>query len=168
MANFEPAMEKTFAHEGWGKLVNAKHDPGGLTRWGISHRSYPEVDILALTREQALELYRRDFWHPMYSNLANQEVADELFDFGVNVGCLPAVRVFQESIRYVSVGPVVIDGVFGQKTLDAANSLESAVLLREFRACQAYYYAGIVIRQPDACEADKKRFLLGWLRRVMA
>jgi hypothetical protein len=31
--------------------VNDPSDPGGETQWGISKRSYPDVDIKALTRE---------------------------------------------------------------------------------------------------------------------
>lgn len=37
-------------------------DPGGETKWGISKRSYPDLDIAALTREQAIEIYFRDYW----------------------------------------------------------------------------------------------------------
>jgi len=172
MGNFEQAMEKTFAHEGWGKLINVKYDPGGETKWGISKRSYPEEDIARLDRNRAVELYRRDFWHPMYSDIASPEVAEELFDFGVNTSARGwpklAVKILQESLGYLVVGPIVPDGVFGSQTLEAVNSASETLLMREFRARQAYYYADIVIRQPDASEADKKRFLLGWLRRVMA
>src|SRR5690606_15039047 len=32
------------------------------TRWGISALSHPTVDIVNLTKAQALEIYRRDYW----------------------------------------------------------------------------------------------------------
>lgn len=172
MAEFELAVEKTLALEGWGKLVNDRFDSGGLTRWGISQKSYPEENIGQLTRSRVLELYRRDFWHPLYDQIANQEVADELFDCGVNTSARGwpklAVKILQEAVRYLVVGPVVIDGMFGLKTLEAVNSLFPDRLLHEFRTCEAYYYADIVIRQPDLEEEKKRRFLKGWLRRVMA
>jgi lysozyme family protein len=172
MAEFDLAVEKTLALEGWGKLVNDRFDSGGLTRWGISQKSYPEENIDQLTREHALELYRRDFWHPLYDQIADQEIANELFDFGVNTSARGwpklAVRILQEAVRYLVVGPVVIDGMFGPKMLEAVNSLIPDRLLREFRTGEAYYYADIVIRQPDVNEGEKKRFLKGWLRRVMA
>lgn len=171
MAEFAKAIEKTLRLEGWGKFVNDKFDPGGQTRWGISARSYPEENIAALSYERAFELYRRDFWHPLYDQVSSQEVAEELFDFGVNTSARGwpkmAVRMFQEAVRYLVAGPVVIDGMFGPKTLELTNSLDSRRLLQEFRARQAYYYAEIVIRQADVDEQTKKRFLLGWLRRVM-
>jgi len=172
MAKFDLAIEKTLALEGWGKFVNDRFDSGGLTRWGISQKSYPEEDIGQLTRPRALELYRRDFWHPLYDQIADQEVADELFDFGVNTSARGwpkvAVKILQQAVRYLVVGPVVVDGVFGAQTLEAVNGLSPDRLLREFRTCEAYYYADIVIRQPDMREEEKRRFLKGWLRRVMA
>ena len=66
-------------------------DPGGETKWGISKRSYPEIDIATLTREQAIEIYFRDYW----LTLGNQRArCDELpwplnfahFDCAANVG----------------------------------------------------------------------------------
>lgn len=34
------------------------------TNWGISARAYPNEDILGMTRERALFLYKRDYWGP--------------------------------------------------------------------------------------------------------
>lgn len=166
MSLFELAIEKTLRHEGG--YVHDVFDPGGKTNFGISQRSYPRENIAALTREGAIEIYRRDFWLPLYEQIASQELADELFDFGVNTGLRSAARVLQESVRYLSVGPLIPDGVFGQRTLEAVNACQPEILLREFRARQAYYYANIVIAAPDAAEPDKKRYLLGWFRRVLA
>jgi lysozyme family protein len=45
--------------EGGGKLVV---DTGGLTRFGISSRSHPGLDISSLTHEQAVEIYKREYW----------------------------------------------------------------------------------------------------------
>ncbi len=45
-----------------GGYVNDPHDAGGETNMGISKRSYPDVDIKHLTREDAEEIYYRDFW----------------------------------------------------------------------------------------------------------
>lgn len=45
-----------------GGYTHDPDDPGGETKWGVSKRSYPDVDIRALTREQAVTLYFRDYW----------------------------------------------------------------------------------------------------------
>ena len=47
-----------------GGYVNDPRDPGGETNFGISKRSYPDVDIRALTKPQAIEIYRKDYWLP--------------------------------------------------------------------------------------------------------
>ena len=172
MGNFDKAIEQTLALEGFGSLVDDILDPGGLTRWGISQKSYPEVDIGRLTRDQAIAMYRRDFWHPLYDQIESEELATELFDFGVNTSSRGwpkvGVRILQESVGYLAVGPIVADGAFGPQTLGAVNAAPPDLLLKEFRARQAFYYANIVIRAPDAEEWKKKRYLLGWFRRVMA
>lgn len=166
MAEFALAIERTLAHEGG--YVNDVLDPGGKTKFGISQRSYPRENIAELTREAAIEIYHRDFWLPLYDQIISQEIANELFDFGVNAGVRSAGRILQESVRYLIVGPLIPDGAFGPRTLESVNSIEPKILLREFRARQAYYYADIVIAVPDADEQNKRRFLLGWLRRVLA
>lgn len=42
--------------------VNHPRDPGGETKFGICKKSYPHLDIKALTKEQALGIYWLDFW----------------------------------------------------------------------------------------------------------
>src|SRR5690606_2973445 len=57
---FLHAVEVVLEHEGG--YVHDPHDPGGETKFGISKRQYPDLDIANLTREQAIEIYRRDWW----------------------------------------------------------------------------------------------------------
>ena len=57
---FLVAVEVVLTHEGG--YTNNPADPGGETNYGISKRSYPQLDIKALTREQAVEIYRQDWW----------------------------------------------------------------------------------------------------------
>jgi len=60
MTLWERVGRSILRHEGG--YVNNPNDPGGETKYGISKRSYPNVDIKNLTPEQALEIYHRDFW----------------------------------------------------------------------------------------------------------
>ncbi|PZN06451.1 MAG: hypothetical protein DIU69_13250, partial [Bacillota bacterium] len=60
---FLRAVDVVLKHEGG--LSEHPSDPGGITHWGISLRSYPELGeegIRNLTREQAAEIYYRDFY----------------------------------------------------------------------------------------------------------
>lgn len=44
--------------------ANDPKDPGGETKYGISKRAYPGVDIKNLTLEGAKAIYLRDYWYP--------------------------------------------------------------------------------------------------------
>ena len=42
--------------------MNDAADASGETKYGISSRSYPAIDIASLTLEDAKAVYRLDFW----------------------------------------------------------------------------------------------------------
>ena len=89
---FDQAFDRLIGHEGG--YVNDSADPGGETKFGISKRSYPNVDIKNLTREQAKTIYLRDFWQPLGED-AHPAVKFQAFDFAVNSGIQTAVRKLQ-------------------------------------------------------------------------
>ena len=60
MAEFKAAFQLVIANEG--EYVNDPQDPGGETKFGISKRSYPQLDIKNLTIDQAQNIYKTDFW----------------------------------------------------------------------------------------------------------
>jgi len=60
MENAEKAIEFVLSKEGG--YVNDPKDPGGETNFGISKKQFPDVDIKTLTKEQAVEIYKRVYW----------------------------------------------------------------------------------------------------------
>lgn len=66
--------------------VNDPQDPGGETKYGISKRAYPELDIANLTIDQAKEIYRRDYWDRCACDTLSWERALCVFDCAVNQG----------------------------------------------------------------------------------
>ncbi len=52
-----------FVFESEGGLSEDPNDKGGLTKYGISQRAYPNLDIRNLTRQQAELIYKVDYWH---------------------------------------------------------------------------------------------------------
>ena len=58
---FETAVDFILSVEAG--LVNDPSDPGGLTKFGISQRAYPDVNIRDLTLDGAKTLYRKDYWN---------------------------------------------------------------------------------------------------------
>lgn len=59
MSDFERALAFCLKWEGGDKITDDPRDPGGLTKFGISQRAYPNEDIRKLTRGRAAFLYRR-------------------------------------------------------------------------------------------------------------
>ena len=57
---FEKAFKYVIYNEGG--YVNDPSDLGGETKYGISKRSYPNLDIKHLTLEQARKIYFCDYW----------------------------------------------------------------------------------------------------------
>lgn len=77
-----------------GGYANNPADPGGETNFGISKRSYPDVDIKNLTQQQAIEIYRRDYW-PIASTY-EWPLCLAVFDLAVNGGAGRAQQAISE------------------------------------------------------------------------
>ena len=75
--------------------VNDPHDPGGETKYGISKRAYPKLDIKNLTLEDALALYYRDYWYLAKSSGFPLDVC--VLDCAVNEGTKIATQFLQVS-----------------------------------------------------------------------
>ena len=81
-----------------GGYVDDPNDPGGETQWGISKRSYPNVDIKNLTRDGAISIYKRDFWDVILASEMYVSIAFVALDFAVNSGIQTAIRKLQSSV----------------------------------------------------------------------
>lgn len=121
MNNFEIAIERVLGHEGG--YVNDPNDPGGETKWGISKRSYPNVDIANLSRADAIHIYKRDFWDVAQLDKLPLSVGYQALDFAINSGIGTAVRALQ---RAAGAAP---DGRIGPVTLSRLASVSETDLL---------------------------------------
>ncbi len=134
MTPFEQAFQITLGHEG--NYVNDPDDPGGETKYGVSKRSYPDVDIASLTIEQAKAIYKKDYWEKQSCHLMEDwpDVAIEIFDTSVNMGVGRGGKIFQEALNlanrnerdYQNIG---VDGGIGAKTISAFRSNKNKRLL---------------------------------------
>ena len=94
---WEVIVERTLRHEGG--YVDDPDDAGGETNWGISKRQYPDVDIKSLTREDAIAIYKRDYYDPLtLPTIWPIQVRWKLFDIAVNQG-LSLAQKFREEIK---------------------------------------------------------------------
>jgi lysozyme family protein len=155
MTGFEDAFQKLLLHEGG--YVNDPDDPGGETKYGISKRVYPDVDIKSLTTDQARAIYRRDYWDKVSGDLIGSTRAAAVFDFAVNAGVGTAVRLAQ------TVSGTVADGVMGPKSVAAIADMNEALFVAAFRL-------GRIARYTHLCEKNPKlkKYFFGWVRRSLS
>lgn len=147
--NFDFAIDRVLGHEGG--YVNNPKDPGGETKWGISKRSYPNVDIKNLTRDQAKDIYRRDFWNIVRLSEVYDGVAFQLMDFAVNSGAGNAIRALQ---RACGVAP---DGHWGPISAKALEAMAETDLIMLVLAERLDFMTGL----SNWADAGK-----GWARRI--
>jgi lysozyme family protein len=113
--SFDSAFDTLIGHEGG--YVNDPRDPGGETKYGISKRAYPDVNIASLTIEDAKALYKRDYWGRARCDELPAVVAFQVFDTAVNSGIGQAIRFLQRAVG------VADDGQVGPLTISAVNRL---------------------------------------------
>ena len=89
---FDKIIEFTLKYEGG--YVNDPDDPGGETKFGISKRSYPNVNIADLTKIDAIKIYERDYWKAVDFGPMDDKVKMALFDTAVNCGAGTARRFY--------------------------------------------------------------------------
>jgi lysozyme family protein len=155
MASFDEAVERTLIYEGG--YSDRPDDLGGETNFGISKASHPSLDIRNLTQDKAKEIYKSEYWLPLYDQISDQRVANSLFDFGVNAGTERAIKTIQRALNDALCGPFVVDGIFGQQTLHGVNNCDPQKLLWKFTTIRVMYYTTL----------NKPQFLKGWIRRAV-
>lgn len=86
------------------------------TKYGISAKSYPNLDIANLTPDAAQALYRRDYWGACSCEQMPWPLALLVFDCSVNHGQGTARVMLQQALG------VVVDGKVGPQTIAACNA----------------------------------------------
>jgi lysozyme family protein len=110
--SFSKVIKMVLEHEGG--YVNHPSDPGGETKYGISKRAYPEIDIAGLTEEDAEEIYFNDYWSRIKGEELPAGVACVVMDYAVNSGISRASKALQ-SVCGIANG----DGIIGPASLNA-------------------------------------------------
>ena len=155
MKNFDEIIEKVLEHEGG--YVNDPKDLGGETKYGITKRFYPDIDIKNLTIEQATEIYKKDYWDKNRVESLPEELWHIYFDMCVNMGKRTAVKVLQRAA--VNKGrKIEVDGGLGPMTIGALKGVE----LDRVRAYRVKFYVDLITDKPE-----QEKFYLGWFRRSL-
>ena len=154
MKTFDEIIEKVLEHEGG--YVNDPKDLGGETKYGITKRFYPDVDIKNLTIEQAKEIYKKDYWDKNKVESLPQNLWHIYFDMCVNMGKRTAVKVLQRAANNKG-RDIEVDGGLGPMTIGALKGVE----LDRVRAFRVKYYVDLITARPE-----QEKFYLGWFRRA--
>ena len=84
MSFFDQAFALVVGAEGG--YVCDPNDPAGATKYGISQRAYPSLNIQSLTLDDAKAIYQRDYWAPLGLDAKPWGTALLRFDASVNQG----------------------------------------------------------------------------------
>lgn len=131
------------------------YTPNGIlkgTKYGISARAYPDLDIENLTRKEAFEIYERDYWAQVVLGCYPDEIKPMMFDMAVNHGVRGANKILQRSVG------VIDDGIVGNITLRAVRNHANLNLL----ACERNLYFATIVSN----RISQARFIRGWVGRT--
>jgi lysozyme family protein len=156
-------IDRLLSHEG-GYTADSR-DPGNWTggrvgvgqlkgtKFGIAANTYPTLDIKNLTREQAIAIYRRDFWEAAKCDKLAPVVAFQLLDGAVNSGIAQATRWLQRAVK------VADDGMIGNMTLAAIRATDHNDIAYRFNADRMEFMTRL---------KNWKVHGAGWMRRIAA
>lgn len=146
----------TFVLKMEGDYTVDPNDPGGETKFGISKKAYPSLDIKNLTVEEAREIYHRDYWLPCSCDDLPSAFSISVFDCAVNQGTGKAKRLLQIALD------VTVDGVIGPKTIEAAVKADT-YRVKKYLAERLADYARIMSANPKLLV-----FAVNWSYRVLS
>jgi lysozyme family protein len=188
MANFKEAYEKTMGHEGG--YVHDPDDVGGETYKGIArayngkwsgwaiidyHKGdsdFPScLDNIVGLQNSVNSFYKEKYWDVnRLDDVDDQDVAEEMFDTGVNMGVGRAAKFLQKSLNYLNrngslYSELTVDGAIGPASLGALNIVlddgDERVLLTMLNVLQGQHYMNYMDKSPS-----QKKYARGWFKRV--
>jgi lysozyme family protein len=160
--NADMAIRKILENEGG--YVNHPDDPGGATNKGITIATFRRyikrngtiADLKALTTQQAVDVYKAQYWDAVRGDDLPSGVDYTVADFAVNSGPSRSAKYLQSALG------VTQDGAIGPQTIAAAQAADPKALIRKINADRLAFMKRI--------QGGKlwKTFGRGWQRRVDA
>lgn len=176
MADFKKALKKLFEVEFGNNPKLALHkvegDSGGLTYKGIArnknkdwggwaiidaHQGKPEdLENNKPLQDLVEQFYKKRYWLAIRGqDIQNQEVAENIFLFGVNAGVYTAIKQAQKIVG------VKEDGIIGTNTIKAINNFDPKEFCQRYTALEKEFYRKLVNKNPALA-----KFLKGWENRA--
>jgi lysozyme family protein len=168
MAEFTKAIQKVLRHEGvkFGPdgeplggntgYVDHPDDPGGETNYGVTKEAAEEYGydgpMAEIPFATVLEIYRLRYWDKVRGDdIADQQLAEEIFDTGVNMGIGRTSRFLQRTLNVLNVKgtkypDLKVDGDIGLRTINTLHRALNvkpwyrAAILRALDSLQCVHY----------------------------
>lgn len=151
---FETGGDKT------GAYTNDPNDQGGETKWGISKRAYPHLDIKKLTYKEAVDIYKNNYYSSLIDSVVYEPLAFKVFDMSVLMGNLSAIQALQKAINDLGI-VIAIDGKLGPLTLTAIAISNQVNLYEIYIKRLEKRIDWNILKRPTNI-----RFRKGWLNRI--
>jgi lysozyme family protein len=149
------------------KYENDPDDPGNIgdgspgnwgTKFGIDARSHPGVNIKALTKKGAEDIYLKEYFQS-FSHKLPEPLCYVVYDLRVNAGEARAVKTMQKVLG------VTVDGIVGPKTLDAlGHAIDDyqVGLTKAYTEERINFYEWLANKRPTM-----RKYLRGWISRAV-
>lgn len=147
---------ENYASAGEGAYENNPNDPGGETKWGISKRSHPNIDIKNLSLEDAKLIYLNEYWNGIHGDELAFPFDIIAFDCAVNEGVGESKRLLQIALD------VNVDGIIGSNTIQASFKASQRRQML-FLAVRLRHYNQILMAKPK-----QEVFDLDWAFRIIS
>ena len=165
-SDFDYAFKTIVGFEG--KDSDHPDDRGGRTRYGISKRAYPYIDMDALTLGDAKQIYKRDYWNICGAKeMTTRDLKVLLFDIAVNHGAGRARIMLQEALNLLNnngklYDDLEIDGIIGRKTKAAIKANEPHYII------MALITKRLALMDRIADGTSQEAFAKGWMNRYFS
>lgn len=151
-----------------GGFINDPDDLGGATNKGVTiktytffrwrkHQSTPTIDDLKnISDEEFTAILKEMYWDACRADrIESQSVANAIVDWAWNSGTVTAAKELQKALG------VTVDGVIGNVTLSAINSIDAETMFDLVQKTRIAYLERICVSRPA-----NKKFMKGWMNRV--
>jgi lysozyme family protein len=120
--------------------------------------SFPKnLDTDGDLQESVEHFYQTNYWDRVQGDkITSQNIANSIFDFGVNAGVGTSNSLAQ---MVVDIKP---DGVLGTASLAAINNISEELFLASFTIAKISRYMSIVEKRPTS-----RKYFYGWVRRAL-
>ena len=142
-----------------GGLSDKPNDRGKLTKFGISKNTYPNEDILNLTRERANAIIYRDFYKWNGLNKLPYPIRGFVVDYGMPSSPLNAIKTVHKVLGLPSNGNII--GSATMEKLKNFSQQDYEKFLEQYKQSMLEHYNNIVKNDPT-----QKVNLKGWLNRA--